>query len=240
MSTLSFDQTIANRHSNRKFDPNAPVPEAVMQKGLEHATLAPNSSNMQCWEFIWVHDQAKRAELSRLCLGQQAASSAQELVVFVTRQDWWKKRVEWHKELIAQDEAAGKTRGIALRKKYYSVLMPMIYRRDVLGLSTLVRRGFSFFAGLRKPMYRASGRAGQRIMLHKTCALAAQNFMMSMSAQGFDTCPMEGFDEKRVKRMLQLPRAAEVCMIVSVGKGLPEGKWTERRRVPIEEVVRKV
>ena len=49
---MTFDQIIQFRRSNRKFDPNQPVPANVVEKALEHATLAPNSSNMQLWEFI--------------------------------------------------------------------------------------------------------------------------------------------------------------------------------------------
>jgi nitroreductase len=33
----------------------------------------------------------------------------------------------------------------------------------------------------------------------QSAALAAQNFMISMAAVNYDTCPMEGFDSLRVK-----------------------------------------
>jgi hypothetical protein len=48
---------------------------------------------------------------------------------------------------------------------------------------------------------------------------------------------MEGFDEKRVKRALNLPRGAEINMIVSVGLGTQAGIWGPRNRVPYNEVV---
>ena len=32
--------------------------------------------------------------------------------------------------------------------------------------------------------------------------------MMSLVAEGFDSCPMEGFDEKRIKKILKLNWAA--------------------------------
>jgi len=74
-------------------------------------------------------------------------------------------------------------------------------------------------------------------MVHKSCALAAQTFMLSIAAEGFHTCPMEGFDEMRVKRALNLPRGAEINMIISVGKGTEEGIWGPRFRVPNNEVI---
>ena len=74
-------------------------------------------------------------------------------------------------------------------------------------------------------------------MVHKSCALAAQTFMLSFAAEGFHSCPMEGFDKKRVKKLLSLPRGAEINMIVSVGKGTEKGIWGPRFRVPYNEVV---
>jgi nitroreductase len=38
------------------------------------------------------------------------------------------------------------------------------------------------------------------IVAQKSAALAAQNFMISMAAVNYDTCPMEGFDSLRKKK----------------------------------------
>ncbi len=91
--------------------------------------------------------------------------------------------------------------------------------------------------GLRKPFYRAGGSASQRIVAHKSCALAAQTFMLSIAAEGYHTCPMEGMDELRIKKALKLPHGAEINMVIAVGKGTEEGVWGPRIRVPNEEVI---
>ena len=49
--------------------------------------------------------------------------------------------------------------------------------------------------------------------------------MLAMTAHGFDTCPMEGMDGKRVKQLLDLPSGAEICMVISCGKRAPEGVY---------------
>ena len=193
---------------------------------------------MQLWEFYWIHSEAEKERYFEFCLHQSAARTAQELIVFVTRQDHWKKRAAWNKNNVVNsigDTPPNKMQARGL--KYYGQLMPLVYRNDLLGLSTLLRRTICFFAGLRKPFMRLGGKADQRVMVHKSCALAAQTFMLSIAAEGFDTCPMEGFDQKRVKRALQLPRGAEINMIIAVGKGTPDGIYGERLRVPYQEVV---
>ena len=54
--------------------------------------------------------------------------------------------------------------------------------------------------------------------------------MLAMRAEGYDTCPMEGMDSRRVKKLLGLPRRAEVCMVVSAGKRTAKGVYGERFR----------
>ena len=76
-----------------------------------------------------------------------------------------------------------------------------------------------------------------RVVIHKSAALAAQTFMLSMTAEGHDTCPVEGFDSKRLKKLLNLPHRAEINMVITCGKRIPEGVYGERFRVPLEEVV---
>ncbi|MEY2963808.1 MAG: hypothetical protein RL754_1069 [Bacteroidota bacterium] len=237
---MTFNEIIEFRKSNRKFDPSVPVPPEVMEEALHHATLAPNSSNMQLWEFHWMHSEQAHQKTVENCLSQMAARSAQELVVFVTRRDLWRMRVKWHMDLIAQDaERLGdpNARSIKLRSKYYGQLMPLSYMNDGLGLLGLFRRTLTFFIGLARPIVRGEGHAGQRITVHKSCALAAENFMLSIAAQGFHSCPMEGFDAKRLKRQLGLPRGAEINMVIAVGKGMEDGFWGPRRRVDPSEVI---
>ena len=79
-----------------------------------------------------------------------------------------------------------------------------------------------------------------RIVAHKTCGLAAQNFMISMAAENYDTCPMEGFDSSRIKNALDLPFGSEINMIISCGIRKPEGVYGERFRIPFSEVYKEV
>jgi nitroreductase len=95
--------------------------------------------------------------------------------------------------------------------------------------------------GLFKPMARRpwSTRDIDEVAL-KSCALACENFMLAIAAQGFDTCPMEGFDEARVKRLLRLSRRARVAMVISVGRRDPAGVWGARYRLPKDTVVHRL
>lgn len=238
MYSQQFDSIIARRRSNRKFDPKIIVPDDVIQRSLERAILSPNSSNMQLWEFYIVKSEEKKKKFVSYCLNQSAARTAQQFVVFVTRQDLWPKRAKWNMERIKESADANPENLLIKRGlDYYGKLMPITYFNDWLGIAGCIRWLICTVVGLFRPMMRFGGKADQRVMVHKSCALAAQTFMLSMAAEDFDTCPMEGFDKVRVKRALNLPRNAEINMIIAVGKGTSEGIWGKRYRVPYNEVV---
>ncbi len=79
-----------------------------------------------------------------------------------------------------------------------------------------------------------------RVVAHKTCALAAQTFMLAMANENYDTCPMEGFDSIKVKNILKLPYGAEINMVVSCGIRDEKGVWGDRMRIPFNEVYHKI
>ena len=76
-----------------------------------------------------------------------------------------------------------------------------------------------------------------KIWGHKSTSLACAHFMLAMRAHGFDTCPMEGFDSRRVKRLLGLPRRAQITMVISAGKRAKGGIYGDRFRFDQEKVV---
>ena len=239
MYSSEFQAIIDRRRSNRRFDPLVEVPDEVIKRSIERAILSPNSSNMQLWEFYWIKNEEERKKYEALCLGQSAAKTAKQIVVFVTRKDLWPQRAKWNYDRL---KAGIKGEPSKLEKRgldYYGKLMPFVYR-DLFGIFGFFKFILSWLIGLFKPTYRQLRNSDMRIVAHKTCALAAENFMLSMAAEGYDTCPMEGSDTWRVKKLLNLPRGAEINMIVSCGIRKPEGVYGERFRIPFEEVYKEV
>ena len=57
-----FDQIIKKRRSVRVFlDKN--LDDSKVKKAIENATLAPNSSNMQLWEFYHVTNSELKTKI---------------------------------------------------------------------------------------------------------------------------------------------------------------------------------
>lgn len=59
----AFKDVVNSRRSVRVYE-DSPIPESVMRECLELALLAPNSSNLQAWEFFWVRSPKKRPSWS--------------------------------------------------------------------------------------------------------------------------------------------------------------------------------
>jgi nitroreductase len=235
-----FDALVNTRRATRAYDQNIDFDHAAVARGLERATLAPSSSNMQLWEFYRVRDPKKLEELAALCLGQKSATTASELIVFVVRLDKFRSRAAHNLKAVQAQFEHNTEISPKLKKRtlhYYKKLMPQLYFNDPLRIWGALKRTLLFFAALGKPMVRQSNGTDMRIVGHKSCALAAMTFMLSMQAEGYSSCPLEGVDTLRIKRFLGLPYKAEVCMVVSTGKGLQEGIYGDRIRVPKEEVI---
>ncbi|MFM8597387.1 MAG: nitroreductase family protein [Flavobacteriales bacterium] len=232
-----FDSIVQFRRSNRKFDPSISVPNEVIERSLKRAILSPNSSNMQLWEFHWISSPTALEQMVPICLNQSAAKTAQQMVVFVARPDKWKSRQQWHLQQVKNEIKGEPTKAQKMMLQYYGKGMPILYAADPLRILAALRLTISFIGGLFKPFYRTGGASAVRVVTQKSCALAAQTFMLSIAAEGFHTCPLEGFDEKRLKRFLKLPRRTNINMVVVIGKGTEPGIWGERVRVPYEEVV---
>ena len=233
---MNFFDLVEKRRSVRKFS-NKNVPDEVIMKALKAALLAANSSNLQPWEFYWIKDEKKKEDLVKACFSQNAAKTAQELIVAVSRIDTWKR----NRDLILKDyKEKGKL--LPIIEKYYNKVIPLSYRHDRFGFLGAMKKIISIFMkiiGLFKPIPRGPlFRHDVFEIVTKTTALACQNFMMALVEQGYDSCPMEGFDHKRVKKILNLNSKSHVVMVLGVGKADPKGIYGERFRIDDDLVIK--
>lgn len=227
-----FRKVVMSRRSVRRFD-DTPIPDAVLQDCLDMALLAPNSSNLQPWEFHVIKTPALKKELAVACLNQNAARTAQELVIIVARLETWKEHCDmmldsWPEETVPK-----------VVQSYYGRLAKVYYNQGPLNILGIGKRALAAVTGLKRAVPRGPfTHADMKVWAAKTVALGAENFMLAMRAHGFDTCPMEGFDARRVNKMLKLPPDAFVVMVVGCGKRAPDGVYHARIRFARERFIK--
>jgi nitroreductase len=219
----AFKRVVRARRSVRAFLTEI-VPDGVIDECLDLALLAPNSQNLHPWEFIRVQTPQKLELLRVYCLDQPPARSAPTLLVAVARPDFW--RLARRLNLEHLEHRAGPAEYIRKYKK----IIPLIFDDGPLHMLGPLKHLALAVQGLWHPTWRGPfGYWGQQLWATKTTALACENLMLAFRAAGYDTCPMEGFDEPRVKHLLDLPREARVVMVLAVGRRAPGGVTEQLR-----------
>jgi nitroreductase len=221
---------IESRRAVRRFKPDA-VPEAVIRDCLELAMLAPSSCNLQPWSFQVVREPDLLARLHPVCMGQNAAR-APLLIAVLARPDTWRQACRQIIEQWPEPEVPARIR------HFYSKTAPFQYNQGPLGLLGLFKRQLVRVLGLRRALMRTpNSHAQMRLWAVKSTALAAQNLMLAFQSHGYATCPMEGFDEVRLRKVLSIPRRAIPIMLLAVGRADDKGVYNPRLRFPLEQQV---
>ena len=229
-SPAALRTLIESRRAVRRFA-SEPVPEAVIRDCLELATLAPNSCNLQPWSFQVIRDAELLARLHPVCMSQNAAK-APLIIAVLARPDTWRQACRDIVTYWPEPEVPARVRAFYARTALFQ------YNQGPLGLFGLFKRQLLRLAALRKPLMRKpNSKADMRIWAVKSTALAAQNLMLAFQSHGLATCPMEGFDEVRLRRVLDLPRAAIPIMLLAVGRQGEKGVYNPRLRFPLEQQV---
>ena len=231
----TVSDAIKYRRSVRKFDSKKNLDDDLVKKCIINASLAPTSSNLQLWEFYHITDKNLLSKISKCCFNQPAAKTAKQIVVTVVRRDLWRKRAKANLIFFNSKKNSLSDKQFKLTQKYYKEIVPFVYK-DFLRILSLFKYLFAYIIGFFRVMYRQLNHSDLRIIAHKSAALASQNFMISMAGFNYDTCPMEGFDSIKVKRILKLNSKSEINMIIGCGIRLEEGVYGERFRIPFEKI----
>ncbi len=231
-----FIKVVESRRSVRIFD-TTPIPPHVMTSCLDLALLAPNSDNLQPWEFYWVRSPDKKEQLVKACLSQPAARTAVELIVCVARTDTWQSHCHQMVELLSKIPS---TTPAAL--EYYKKAVPAAYSKKQFNFFSFSHKVPFLMGWLNKRFVRVPNTKSQMITWAvKSTALACENLMLALRAYSFDSCPLEGMDVKKVKKILGLSvPGAHVVMVIAAGKRAPQGVYGPRVRFDRENFIKEV
>ena len=231
-SKEEFIKIVESRRSVRIYN-EAKIKESDMLECLQLSLLSANSSNLQPWEFYWVKDPNKKNKLIDYCLGQPAAKTAQELVVCVARPDNWRLNTEIMLDMFKDKDLPDAV------STYYKKIVPLAYNQGFLGLFGIIKKISTFFIGLKKSIPREPTSINDmKIWAHKSTALACQTLMLALRAFGYDSCPMEGIDSYRIKKLLRLSKSAQITMVISAGKRAKNGVYGKRYRLHSDNFIK--
>jgi nitroreductase len=207
---------IARRRAIKSFEPVAISPE-IRAQILDAACLAPSSFNTQPYRLYWVETPPQRDVAARLCMAQSPAVTASALVIAVADIGSLKKTSELQLNWMRKEGfSEGKLRDYERTAKIGRIIfMPGPF--GIFG-------AFKWFLLRILHLWKTIGTPP--VFRHdlfkwatKSTSLACQNLMIAAEALGLNTCPMEGFDARRLSKFLGLsPRHHEIVMVIAVGK----------------------
>jgi nitroreductase len=235
LQTSTILEAILRRRAVKAFEP-IEIPQALREQILDAARRAPSSFNAQPYRFFWVESSTKKAAAAKLCMGQMPAETAPALVVAVAdigslsattqSQLEWMRRTGFSQEKLCEYERTAKIGRIIFMPGPFGIFGALkwaIFRLmnfwKTMGMPPVSRRNIFKWAA-------------------KSTSLACENLMIAAEALGLNTCPMEGFDGRRLSKFLGLsPRYQEIVMVIAIGKKSAGYVDPPQWRRPLESTV---
>ena len=230
-----FKAVAESRRSVKRFT-DTPISDEVLNACLDLAMRAPSSSNLQPWQFVVIESPVLRQEAIKLCMNQNAAKTSNRLIAVVARTDTWLEHTFSMLDYWPVQPPP------AIVKNYYERLVPAEFTTGPLNvLSPLKKVGVSlsrrFSAPTPAPSYSENDR---KIWAIKSTCLAAQNLMLAFKAHGFDSCPMGGFEEAGMKKILGLGSHQHITMMIGAGERAEGGVYHDQFRFERERFIKVV
>jgi nitroreductase len=206
----NFLDFVRARRSARHFQPGE-IPAELLRQLLEAARWAPSGFNLQPAHFVIVTEQTLKDKLYAACMKQSQVREANAVVVFTGDKRVAAHNMEPFLQLDREAQAIDADYEKMLRRN-----IPLSFSTGPLGLGWLGKFLAESILGRIIPIPKFPG-VHINYWLGKQVGIAAMNFMLAAHAAGLSTCPMEGFSERAVRRVLKIPASHAVILVIPVG-----------------------
>ena len=229
-------EAMFQRRAVKVFEP-VEISQGLREQILDAARHAPSSFNTQPYRFYWLETAEKKTAVAKLCLGQTPAVTASTLIVAVAdigslvatskgQLEWMRSRSEFSEAKIRDYERTAKIGRILFMPGPFGIfgmvkkgIFRLLHLWKTIGMPPLSRQDIFKWAT-------------------KSTSLACENLMIAAEALGINTCPMEGFDGRRLSKYLGLsPRDHEIVMVIAMGKKSRAYVQPPQWRRPLEATV---
>ena len=231
-SWYMFQRINRHRRAVRDFD-GSTIPDEDVEAVLSEGLLAPSSGNAQPYVIHWLRNPDIKTAAAAACRDQRAARSASTLLVFVSSSRFALEAINMFRVHVeSAPEFSEKSRNYHLRES--------TIRKRFLSIAPSVLWGplhFLLTAAFPSLTLLPFGPRAVRNWLARNALFAAQTVLLAASARGLDTCPMEGFDPRKLARILGLKRGDVVAIVIALGRRRPDALIEPRWRRSFEAAV---
>jgi len=181
--------TILGRRAVNFFDSTKDIDLEVLKDIINKAAMAPSSYNIQPWEAVLVYTKENKQILKEICNNQPKVEQASaDLIV------------------IANPKAA-----IEHADDIVNSWLELSYITE--GNKEAVKSAIVDSYGVKDNVIPEKA----KLKAVRDSSLFAMNFMITARCFGFETHPMEGFDDKKLRDFIKLPDYKIITMVIAIG-----------------------
>jgi nitroreductase len=183
---------VETRRATPSFE-DVPIHSADLEKIIRAGLAAPSGYNLQPWRFVVVRDREQKKKLRAAAFNQPKVEQASVVIVACGDAYAWK-----HGDL---DEM------LRIAKQHgFTDEQNEKVRQAVTGLFG----GTPGKAGGLQPTF--------DLWANRHTMIAFTTMMWTAETLGYDTAPMEGFEEDKVKALLNIPDRVRVVALLGIGR----------------------
>ena len=209
-------ETDHRRYATKKYDPSKHISPADWRTILEVGRLSPSSFGYEPWQFVLIDSDKVKQDIKPFSWGAvNSINGADKLLLILARTD-----VAYDSDYVAR-----LVRDI--KGHLYSKLSP-------------VSQSFKHFQ--ENDLHLASPRA-RFDWAAKQCYIAMANMMTAAAELGIDSCPIEGFNYRKMNQYLKEHHLADTKhwhAAVMVSFGYRDQPITPKVRQPLADIYRKI
>ncbi len=188
-----LSEAIKDRRATNNFE-DVPIPDNDLQKIIQAGLEAPSGYNLQPWRFVVVREREQKKKLRGAAFGQPKVEEASAVIVACGDPDGWKSGdLEEMLKLAKEHGFGGDQDHDAARK----------------AVSGFLGSAPGKVAGL-EPSF--------GLWVNRHVMIGLTTMMWMAEALGYDTAPMEGFMEDKVREVLHIPERVRVVALLAVGR----------------------
>jgi nitroreductase len=190
---ILLSQAVRERRATMSFE-DVPIHEADLEKIIREGLEAPSGYNLQPWRFVVVRDREQRKKLRGAALNQPKIEEASAVIVACGDPQGWK------------DGDLDELLRLAKQHGYGDEAQ----HNRVRGAVSSLLGGSPGTAGGLAPTF--------DIWANRQTMIAFTTMMWAAETHGYDTAPMEGFEEDKVKALLKIPARVRVVALLAIGR----------------------
>ncbi|MBZ5531230.1 MAG: nitroreductase family protein [Acidobacteriia bacterium] len=187
-----LSQVVQERRATPSFEA-VPIHSADLEKIIRAGLAAPSAYNLQPWRFVVVRDREQKKKLRQAAFGQKKVEEASAVIVACGDPEGWKNGDLEESLRLGREHGYGDD---AKRDK------------DRASVQRFLGGNPGTSGGLAPSV---------DLWVNRHVMIAFTTMMWTAETLGYDTAPMEGFEEDKVKALLKIPARIRVVAFLAIG-----------------------